>query len=195
MRFCLLQKSFSRLKGNLLAVRFQLCQSMNMSDELARMSLLWETIQQEEEYPIFRLTYLSKPTKPFTDADFDDIESKSVKANNERDVTGLLVVNEDRILQILEGREEAVRELYNKIEADSRHTVVKLVCAVEDEVRLLMTWNMVVRGLNGTPPDLLDQFSNVFDGLLHAESQSEIAIDHIELFKEIALFGTIPEQV
>jgi hypothetical protein len=58
-----------------------------------------------------------------------------------------------------------------------------------------MTWNMVVRGLNGTPPDLLDQFSNVFDGLLHAESQSEIAIDHIELFKEIALFGTIPEQV
>ncbi|HCQ79918.1 MAG TPA: hypothetical protein DIV46_08100 [Verrucomicrobiales bacterium] len=195
MRFCLLQKSFSRLKGNLLAVRFQLCQSMNMSDELSRMSLLWETIQQEEEYPIFRLTYLSKPTKPFTDADFDDIESKSVKANNERDVTGLLVVNEDRILQILEGREEAVRELYNKIEADSRHTVVKLVCAVEDEVRLLMTWNMVVRGLNGTPPDLLDQFSNVFDGLLHAESQSEIAIDHIELFKEIALFGTIPEQV
>ena len=168
---------------------------MNMSDELARMSLLWETIQQEEEYPIFRLTYLSKPTKPFTDADFDDIESKSVKANNERDVTGLLVVNEDRILQILEGREEAVRELYNKIEADSRHTVVKLVCAVEDEVRLLMTWNMVVRGFNGTPPDLLDQFSNVFDGLLHAESQSEIAIDHIELFKEIALFGTIPEQV
>ena len=195
MRFCLLQKSFSRLKGNLLAVRFQLCQSMNMSDELSRMSLLWETIQQEEEYPIFRLTYLSKPTKPFTDADFDDIESKSVKANNERDVTGLLVVNEDRILQILEGREEAVRELYNKIEADSRHTVVKLVCAVEDEVRLLMTWNMVVRGLNGTPPDLLDQFSNVFDGLLHAESKSEIAIDHIELFKEIALFGTIPEQV
>jgi len=195
MRFCLLQKSFSRHKGNLLAVRFQLCQYTNMSDELSRMSLLWETIQQEEEYPIFRLTYLSKPTKPFTDADFDDIESKSVKANNERDVTGLLVVNEDRILQILEGREEAVRELYNKIEADSRHTVVKLVCAVEDEVRLLMTWNMVVRGLNGTPPDLLDQFSNVFDGLLHAESQSEIAIDHIELFKEIALFGTIPEQV
>lgn len=195
MRFCLLQKSFSRLKGNLLAVRFQLCQSMNMSDELSRMSLLWETIQQEEEYPIFRLTYLSKPTKPFTDADFDDIESKSVKANNERDVTGLLVVNEDRILQILEGREEAVRELYNKIEADSRHTVLKLVCAVEDEVRLLMTWNMVVRGLNGTPPDLLDQFSNVFDDLLHAESQSEVAIDHIELFKEIALFGTIPEQV
>ncbi|HAE18248.1 MAG: BLUF domain-containing protein [Verrucomicrobiaceae bacterium] len=195
MRFCLLKKSFSRLKGNLLAVRFQLCQSMNMSDELSRMSLLWETIQQEEEYPIFRLTYLSKPTKPFTDADFDDIESKSVKANNERDVTGLLVVNEDRILQILEGREEAVRELYNKIEADSRHTVLKLVCAVEDEVRLLMTWNMVVRGLNGTPPDLLDQFSNVFDDLLHAESQSEVAIDHIELFKEIALFGTIPEQV
>ncbi|MEN8785882.1 MAG: BLUF domain-containing protein [Akkermansiaceae bacterium] len=166
-----------------------------MSDELSRMSLLWETIQKEEEYPIFRLTYLSKPTKPFTDADFDNIESKSVAANNERDVTGLLVVNEDRILQILEGREESVRELYNKIEADSRHTVVKLVCGVEDEVRLLLTWNMVVRGANGMPPEILEQFSNVFDELLHADQQTEIAIDHVELFKEIALFGNLPKQV
>lgn len=196
---CPLQKILtiftSRLKGNLLAVRSRLCQSQAMSDELSRMSLLWETIQKEEEYPIFRLTYLSKPTKPFTDADFDNIESKSVAANNERDVTGLLVVSEDRILQILEGREESVRELYNKIEADSRHTVVKLVCGVEDEVRLLLTWNMVVRGANGMPPEILEQFSNVFDELLHADQQTEIAIDHVELFKEIALFGNLPKQV
>lgn len=166
-----------------------------MSDELTRMSLLWETIQKEEEYPIFRLTYLSKPTKPFTDEDFDDIESKSVEVNNAWDVTGLLVVNEDRILQILEGREDSVRELYEKIERDSRHTVIKLVCAVEDEVRLLLTWNMVVRGLNGTPPDLLKQFSQVYDELLHADGETEISIDQVELFKELALFGGLPKTI
>ena len=159
------------------------------------MSLLWETIQREEEYPIFRLTYLSKPTIPFTDEVLDDIESKSVEANNARDVTGLLVVNEDRILQILEGREESVRELYEKIEKDIRHTVVKLVCGVQDEVRLLMTWNMVVRGLAGTPPNLMKQFEEVYDELLNADEDAEISIDHVELFKEIALFGTLPEKV
>lgn len=165
-----------------------------MSDETSRMSLLWETIQKEEDYPIFRLTYLSKPTKPFTNADFDDIESKSVDANNARDVTGLLIVNGDRILQILEGREDAVRELYDKIEADSRHTVVKLVSAVEDEVRLLLTWSMVVRGLTGIPAVLLEQFSEVYDELLNAGPESEISIDHVDLFREIALFETLPPQ-
>lgn len=158
------------------------------------MSLLWETIQKEEEYPIFRLTYLSKPVKSFTDNDLDDIETKSVEANNARDVTGLLIVNEDRILQILEGREESVRELFAKIERDSRHTVIKVVCAVEDEVRLLLTWSMVVRGLTGTPPELLEQFNEVYDELLHADPQSEISIDHVDLFKAIALFAPLPEQ-
>jgi len=166
-----------------------------MSDISSRLSLLWETIQQKEEYPIFRLTYLSRPVKPFTDADFDDIETKSVAANHARDVTGLLIVNGDRILQILEGREDAVRELYAKIEADSRHTVTKLVSALEDEVRLLLTWSMVVRKVTGTPPDVLEEYSEVYDELLHAESQCELTIDHVELFKAISLFGTLPQRV
>lgn len=68
-----------------------------MSDNLLGRSLLWETILQKETYPIFRLTYLSQPVNPFTDADFDDIESKSIEANNARDVTGLLIVHDDRI--------------------------------------------------------------------------------------------------
>ncbi|MEJ6646665.1 MAG: BLUF domain-containing protein [Akkermansiaceae bacterium] len=166
-----------------------------MSDESARVSLLWETIQEKEDYPIFRLTYLSNPVAPFTDADFDDIESKSVEANNARDVTGILIADDDRILQILEGREDAVRELYAKIEADSRHVVIKLVCAVEDEVRLLLTWSMVVRKLTGTPPAVLEQFTEVYDELLHADSQCEISIEHVDLFKAIALFEALPQGV
>jgi hypothetical protein len=166
-----------------------------MLDESSRTDLLWETIQQKEDYPIFRLCYLSKPAKPFTAEDLDDIESKSITANNERDVTGLLIVNDDRILQILEGAEDSVRKLYTKIEADSRHTMLKLASAVEDEVRLLYKWSMVVRGLAGTPTKLLEQFTQVYDELLAAEPQAEISIDHVDLFREIALFDTLPQKV
>ena len=166
-----------------------------MSDESSRTDLLWETIQQKEDYPIFRLCYLSKPAKPFTAEDLEDIESKSITANNKRDVTGLLIVNDDRILQILEGAEDSVRKLYTKIEADSRHTMLKLVSAVEDEVRLLYKWSMVVRGLAGTPTKLLEQFTQVYDELLAAEPQAEISIDHVDLFREIALFDTLPRKV
>lgn len=162
-----------------------------MSVELSGRELLWETIQQKENYPIFRLTYLSKPTVPFTDADFDDIENKSIKANNKRDVTGLLIVHDDRILQIIEGREEAVRELYAKIAADSRHTITKLVSEIEDEERMLLTWSMVVRGIKRIPAEFSDQFQHVYDGLLNAEAQSEITIDHIDLFKAISLLGAV----
>ncbi len=163
-----------------------------MLNNSSGLNLLWETIQQKETYPIFRLTYLSTPVTPFNDADFDDIENKSIEANNARDVTGLLIMNGDRIIQVLEGREDAVRELYTKIEADDRHTVTKLVSEVEDEVRMLLTWSMVVRRMNGIPPEVLEQFIQVYDELLHADSQSEITIDHIELFKTISLFWALP---
>lgn len=160
-----------------------------MSDTAFARSLLWETIQQRENYPIFRLTYLSKPVKPFTDADFDDIETKSVNANHARDVTGLLIVHDDRILQMLEGREHAVRELYAKIEADSRHTITKLVSEVEDEERLLLTWNMVVRRMTGIPADVSNQYEQVYDELLQTRTNTELTIDHVDLFKTISLLG------
>jgi Sensors of blue-light using FAD len=154
-------------------------------------ALLWEAIQKKEDYPIFRLTYLSKPVKRFTHDDLDDIESKSVGANNARDVTGLLIVHDDRILQMIEGREDAVRELYAKIEADSRHTITKLVSAAEDEERFLMNWNMVVRQMTGIPAELSEQYEKLYDELLHTDGQTEITIDHIELFRALSLLGTL----
>jgi hypothetical protein len=163
-----------------------------MSDSLLGRSLLWETILQKEHYPIFRLTYLSQPTSPFTEVDLDDIESKSVAANNARDVTGLLIVQENRILQILEGREEAVRELYAKIDRDPRHTITKLVSTAEDDERLLLTWSMVVRNIRGIPEELSAQYIEFYDELLHAETAPEITIDHIDLLKVISLFGALP---
>ncbi|MGD1979400.1 MAG: BLUF domain-containing protein [Akkermansiaceae bacterium] len=162
-----------------------------MDEGTARFDLLWETIQEREDYPIYRLVYLSRPTKPFTDEDFDDIERKSVEANNLRDVTGLLIVDGDRVLQILEGRESAVKKLFDKIEADTRHTVVKLIGPVKDDVRLLMTWNMVVRGMSGTPANLMEQFTEFYDQFLNAGPEAEISIEQVELFKTISLFGSL----
>lgn len=163
-----------------------------MEDKSTGRVLLWEAIQQKETYPIFRLTYLSKPTASFTDADLDDIEDKSVGANNARDVTGLLIVHDDSILQILEGREEAVRELYAKIAKDSRHTISKVVCEREDEERLLLTWSMVVRETTNIPAEISEQYQQVYDELLDSESRTEITIDHIDLFKTISLLAPLP---
>jgi hypothetical protein len=161
-------------------------------DALGR-ALLWETILQREDYPIFRLTYLSRPAKPMTDEDFDDIESKSVVANNARDVTGLLIVKDERILQILEGREAAVRELYAKIEADPRHEITRLVSAVEDDERYLLTWSMVVRSMKGISDEVSQQFDEIYDAFLSGQ-ETEVTLDHIDLFKTISLLGQWPRE-
>jgi hypothetical protein len=54
---------------------------------------------------------------------------------------------------------------------------------------------MVVRKLTGTPPAVLEQFTEVYDELLHADSQCEISIEHVDLFKAIALFEALPQGV
>lgn len=162
-----------------------------MSYEIIGREFLWDAIHQKEDYPIFRLAYLSKSVKPFTHADLDDIENKSIGANHARDVTGLLIVRDDRVLQVLEGREDAVRELYAKIEADSRHTITKLVSAAEDEERFLMTWSMVVREMSGIPTDLSEQYEKIYNEMLHTEEPTEITIDHIEIFKALSLLGAL----
>lgn len=163
-----------------------------MEFEFTGGELLWETIRQKEDYPIFRLTYLSSAADTFTDADLNDIESKSLAANHARDVTGLLIVNGRRILQILEGRESAVRELYGKISRDPRHTITKLVSTVEDEGRMLMSWNLVVRDAASIPVDVQDQFRRFYVELLHAEEPRAITIDDVEFLQTISLFSALP---
>lgn len=163
-----------------------------MEREITGRELLWETIQQKESYPIFRLTYVSCAVELLTEDDLDDIESKSLVANDARDVTGLLIVNGRRIMQILEGRESAVLELYEKIRKDPRHVIAKLVSTVEDEGRMLLTWNMVVRDVGSIPAEVLNQYNELYDGLLHAKEPRIITIEDVDFLKSVALLSALP---
>ena len=98
----------------------------------------------------------------------------------------------DRILQMIEGREKAVRELYAKIELDSRHTITKMVSAAEDEERFLMNWSMVVRDITRIPTDLFEEYEKIFDAMQQSEKHTDITIDHFELFKALSLLGALP---
>ncbi len=163
-----------------------------MSEEITGRQLLWETIQQKESYPIFRLTYLSTPVDGFSDKDLDEIEEKSLVNNDARDVTGILLVHGERILQVLEGRESAVRELYAKIEKDPRHTITKLVSTVEDEERMLLTWNMVVRSVSDIPEEAQTDYQAFYDECLQSEEPRILSCDDIDLLKSVSLLSALP---
>jgi hypothetical protein len=51
---------------------------------------------------------------------------------------------------------------------------------------------MVVRRITNIPAEISEQYQQIYDELLHAEAHSEITIEHIDLFKVISLFASLP---
>ena len=91
---------------------------------------------------VFYLVYLSSATRQLSDIDLSQILTKSRFNNTSRNITGLLLYNGGNILQILEGDEEKVMNLYEHIEKDERHNgLIKTVSGFCDE-RNFPDWSM-----------------------------------------------------
>ena len=74
-----------------------------------------------------QLLYVSRTPGELTPAALDDILTASRANNALLGITGLLLHIEGGFLQMLEGEERAVRELYARIAADRRHSDVRLL--------------------------------------------------------------------
>ena len=103
-------------------------------------------MQKTTEEEIRHVIYISRPTH-FDHLVLEDILTKSRSNNPAIGVTGNLIYHADLFLQLLEGPNLAVHELYETILADNRHAdIVKL----RDESfnrRLFASWAMKNDGL------------------------------------------------
>ena len=76
---------------------------------------------------LYQIMYISIATSAVTSQQCAIIAQRSAINNRGDDVTGLLLFNSRRFLQILEGPKDAVERIFNRIHADTRHrAVVKL---------------------------------------------------------------------
>ena len=102
--------------------------------------------------------------------------------NAMRGITGMLLYQNGSYMQMLEGDEAAVRELFGKVAADSRHRLVKEVASGKLPKRHFEDWSMGFRDMEqvGAMPDYdtylakqldLDQFHGeeraAFQFMLH----------------------------
>ena len=76
---------------------------------------------------IYRLIYKSTSTEPIDDRMVKSIKERSRDSNSRLEVTGILVASQSEFLQVLEGRIEAVNQVYSKIMHDTRHVNVTLL--------------------------------------------------------------------
>lgn len=65
------------------------------------------------------------------------------QCNNRRDsITGVLIINDEDFIQLLEGSREAVTSCFSRILLDKRHRNVQVVCVNDASLRLFPRWSM-----------------------------------------------------
>lgn len=99
---------------------------------------------------IYYIVYLSAGAWLYSDLDIADILTVSCRNNAARDVTGILLYHEGSILQVLEGEQQTVKDLYQKIKKDERHKdVIQLVQGTCEE-RNFGDWSMSFKAVNNS---------------------------------------------
>lgn len=68
--------------------------------------------------------------------------------NAKSDICGVLIINDGRFLQILEGEQEDLSSLMGKIQKDNRHKNVDILVDQSVETRSFDDWNMEVFDLS-----------------------------------------------
>jgi hypothetical protein len=100
-------------------------------------------------YPIFQLVYVSAATQNQNyDKMINEILSVAIKFNLKNNITGVLLYRGGIFLQLLEGDEKNVKNLFSKIQKDPRHNNVITLIENTSNSRLFDKWSMAYRELS-----------------------------------------------
>lgn len=81
-------------------------------------------------------------------SDIEEIIKIAKKFNGKNKITGCLLYYKRRFIQILEGEEAVIEDLYAKIKQDKKHFNVNLLYTNEISERIFPQWSMVFKELD-----------------------------------------------
>lgn len=96
---------------------------------------------------VFWLVYRSRAVRPLSDADLRTLLEEARAKNERLEITGVLLYRGERFMQVLEGEEAVVRDLYRTIRSDERHTDVETVHVGTIGQRAFPDWRMGAENL------------------------------------------------
>ncbi len=98
--------------------------------------------------PILKqLAYVSQATAPLDDVQLLEILNISRKNNSNDDITGFLMHCDGNFFQIIEGPEEHIDELFQRLMRDTRHHHLTLVLHRDIHERMFAQWSMAFRSV------------------------------------------------
>jgi hypothetical protein len=117
-------------------------------DRYAQGEIALDDIPQLFASRVHHILYRSRATQPWTMAELTDLVTHSHPYNTYRDITGLLCYSEGQFVQLLEGPEAAVLELYAAIRQDPRHEQIETLSDAAGPTHWFADWRMALT----TPP-------------------------------------------
>jgi hypothetical protein len=90
----------------------------------------------------YQLIYSSVSSTPMQQEDLGDILEKAQLNNARSGITGALVYVDGYFLQVLEGEEEAVQGLMERISVDLRHETITVLQAQAVDTAAFANWKM-----------------------------------------------------
>lgn len=97
---------------------------------------------------MYHMLYLSTARNLFSDEQLENILTVSRHNNESSAITGVLLYHDGGILQVLEGEQEKVDHLFEKISADHRHYGTLKVLEHSSDERYFDNWSMGFRRLS-----------------------------------------------
>ena len=104
------------------------------------------------------LIYISAAKKLMDEPELLEILEVSRKNNQAKNITGMLIYGEGTFIQVIEGNEEDLENLYNKIERDPRHkNLIKLTDGALGK-RNFADWSMGFKSVNAEELKMLEGY-------------------------------------
>ncbi|WP_461790648.1 BLUF domain-containing protein [Pedobacter sp.] len=118
---------------------------------------------------VFYLLYYGIESFKFKQKDFEELLEQARARNEKLNITGKLIYCEGTFIQVLEGNEADVKDVYSSIIQDSRMVATKLVTTGNVESRHFGGWSMDFKEIslntindfeNCTHPDVSDYINS-----------------------------------
>ena len=118
--------------------------------------------------PLHHLVYQSSATVPLGETELERILTRSRAWNTAHDLTGVLIYSNGNIMQVLEGPEDEVRYIFDRISQDRRHREVLKLSDGAAKQRYFSQWSMGFKAVNPADFSHLTGYLNLREPLAWA---------------------------
>ena len=132
---------------------------------------------------LFHLGYVSTETEDLGSTGMVELLTAARRINTSRDITGLLLHRDRSFYQVLEGAEDVVRQTFDSIEKDQRHTAIDVLFEGEVDEREFPDWQMGFLNLDGVDIETLQGYSD----FLSREDNAKDFLENLSRGKRLAL--------